>query len=431
MSVTAIPDLVGMLLMMGVLVWLRRMHSRERVDAWLLGLLFILIETVTSDLFRGTGFAHTSAHVAALDAYLAAGVTFGWAARQDMLPNHSQFPFFVLPAIPWFVLSTLYGLDLTRPALYISIALASLLLGVAFLLFRLQAPLRLRATLLAVHLAIWIPSLFMAFDRSPRLLVYWGLTCLYLLVAFSFRRQVRRGQIGGLVIVAGFVIWAACFFLHPVTSGHPVVDGLVEQIWTMQKFVVILGMLLTLLEGETERRKAEAMHDSLTGLPNRRLFDDRFAQALERSLRTGRSVALFLVDLDNFKEINDTYGHAAGDFALCSVADQLKRKVRSSDTLARCGGDEFCVIVNELTRREDCDRIAEVLREAITLSSPAEWGLGASVGYALFPDDAADAEQVLALADRRMYLQKSAGATAETSDLPPSSLGEFAGRRVR
>ena len=409
MSITAIPDIVGMLLMMGVLVWLRRKHLNESVDLWLLGLLFILVENVAAAVFRGSGLLHTSTHVAALDAYIIAGVTFGWASRQDLLPGRSHLPFFVLPAMPWFVLSTMYGLDLKQRGPYIAVALASLVLGVVFLLFRLHGSLRLRATLLAVHLAIWIPSLLMSFNGQLRWLVYWGLTCLYLLVALSFRHLLRRGQIGGLIIVAGFAIWAFCFLLHPLARGRPIFDDVVEQIWTMQKFVVLLGMLVALLESETDRRKAEAMHDPLTGLPNRRLFDDRLSQALERSLRTGRSTALFLVDLDNFKLINDTHGHATGDLALRAAAEQLQLKVRTSDTLARCGGDEFCVIINDLSRREDCERIAHALREAIARVSPADWRLAASVGYALFPDDASSASQLFALADRRMYQQKGHG----------------------
>ena len=104
--------------------------------------------------------------------------------------------------------------------------------------------------------------------------------------------------------------------------------------------------------------------------------------------------------------INDTFGHATGDSALRSAAAQLTLKVRSSDTLARCGGDEFCVIINELTRREDCERIAQSLREAVATNAPAEWRLAASIGYALFPEDAIDSAQLFAAADRRMYEEK-------------------------
>ena len=420
MIFSAVPDLVGMLLMMSVLGWLRRKYSDQSVDLWLLGLLLILIENASAALFR-SGLLHSGAHVVALDTYLLAGVTFGWAARQDSLPGLSHLAHFLLPAGPMLMLSTLYGLELTTIMPYLVISLASLALGSLFLLFRLSVSPGMRAGLLAVHFAIWVPSVLLAHAGHLRGLVYWGLTCLYLLVAFSFRRRVRRGQIGGLVIVAGFTAWALCFFIHPLTHGRSVLDPLVEQIWTTQKFVVILGMLLTLLEAETERRKAEAMHDALTGLPNRRLFDDRLSQALERSLRTARSAALFLLDLDHFKAINDTHGHAAGDVALRAAAQELQLKVRSSDTLARCGGDEFCIIVNDLGRREDCERIARALREAVARVAAPGWNLSASVGYALFPEDAVNDKQLFALADRRMYEGKAAASVRKESPALPLS----------
>ena len=427
MIFTAVPDLVGMLLMMGVLVWLRRKYSDQSVDLWLLGLLLILVENASAALFR-SGLLHAGAHVVALDCYLLAGVTFGWAARQESLPGLSHLGHFLLPAGPMLMLTTLYGLELRSLAPYVVITLASLLLGSLFLAFRLSASPRLRAVLLAVHCAIWVPSVALARSGHLRGLVYWGLAWLYLLVAFSFRRRIHRGQIGGMVIVAGFSVWALCFLIHPVTHGRTVLDPLVEQIWTMQKFVVILGMLLMLLEAETERRMAEAMHDSLTGLPNRRLFDDRLSQALERSMRTARSAALFLLDLDQFKAINDTHGHAAGDLALCAAAEQLQLKVRSSDTLARCGGDEFCIIINDLGRREDCERIAKVLREAVARVATPQWRLSASVGYAVFPEDAADGQELFALADQRMYEEK--GAACEPQESPVLSLDPNRPRRA-
>ena len=245
--------------MMGVLVWLRRRHSDEAVDFWLLGLFFILFEVVAVAVLRSSNLAHSLAHVAALDAYVIAGVSFGWGARQDLLPGKPHFPFLLLPAVPIFLLGTIYGLDSTSRTPYIAIAVVSLALGAAMLLLVSAVSLRFRLQLMLVHLAIWIPTLLMALHGQFRWVVYWCLTCLYLLVAFSFRHRVRRGKIGGFIIVAGFSIWAGCFLLHPAVRGHPISDGLVEQFWTMQKFVVILGMLLTLLEEETERRKAEAM----------------------------------------------------------------------------------------------------------------------------------------------------------------------------
>ncbi len=132
--------------------------------------------------------------------------------------------------------------------------------------------------MLPIHLAIWVPTLLLAMHAQLRWVIYWGLTCMYLLVAASFRGLVRRDHIGGLVIVAGFAFWAMCFFVHPLVRGVAPYDGVVDELWNMQKFFVILGMLLVLLEEQTGRRQDEAMHDPLTGLPNRRLFDDRLAR---------------------------------------------------------------------------------------------------------------------------------------------------------
>ena len=408
MSLISLPDIFGMLVLMGVLGWLRKRHRDDSVDLWLLGLFFILVESVAVAVLRGSSQLYEASHVIALDSYLLAGATFGWAARQDLLPGRSHLPFFALPAVPMLLMSTVYGLGVVSLPVYVYTAAASLLLGVAYLA-ALDASVRLRSVLFVIHGVIWIPTLYLAWQGNLRSVIYWELTCLYLLVAVSFRRRVRKGSIGGVVIVTGFTVWALCFYLHPFVRGGKY-EAVVEQVWNLQKFFVILGMLLTLLEDETERRKAEATHDVLTGLPNRRLFNDRLTQAIERSRRSGRSVALFVVDLNGFKQVNDTLGHGEGDRILCAAAESLQAKVRSSDTLARCGGDEFCVIVNELTRRTDCARIAAALcgaLEIVETGLPGETRLSGSVGYAVFPQEAANAEELFRLADRQMYERKA------------------------
>ena len=249
--------------------------------------------------------------------------------------------------------------------------------------------------------------LYLTVTGKTRWTVYWGLACLYLLVALSFRRRIRPGCIGAWVILVSFVMWAICFLAYPLAISHPSFTGLVEQIWNNVKFFVVIGMLIVLLEEETQRRKDEAMHDALTGLPNRRLFEDRLVQAIERSRRLGLSTAIFMIDLNGFKAINDTYGHQMGDVILRRTADCLKRRVRGADTLARCGGDEFTVIVNDLTRLESCARIADALHRAIEqVQVPGGLKLGGSIGYAVFPEEAEDEQTVWELADVRMYKQK-------------------------
>jgi diguanylate cyclase (GGDEF)-like protein len=303
----------------------------------------------------------------------------------------------------------MYGFDIFVSRAYLILGAASLVLGVLYIVLFLTGGRIFKARLLGIHIILWTPIAWMAAQSEFRLLVYWGLACMYVLVAVSFRRRIRRGGIGGLVIVTGFIVWALCFLTHPFVRNLPFYNDLTEQLWTMQKFVVIIGMLLLLLEDQTRRLQDEAMHDPLTGLPNRRLFDDRLVQALSRARRTGLSAAVFALDLDNFKQINDTHGHRSGDLVLIRAGQVLKSKIRSSDTIARCGGDEFNVIVNDLTRPSDCERIAEALRAAVAaveLPIGARFPLRGSVGYAVFPDDVAEPGELCELADIRMYKDK-------------------------
>lgn len=184
-----------------------------------------------------------------------------------------------------------------------------------------------------------------------------------------------------------------------------------EEVWNLPKYVVAVGMIMLLLEDQLEHNKYLALHDELTGLPNRRLFQDRLDSAIERARRTGSHVALLLIDLDDFKLVNDTVGHHAGDELLKHVGGLFTGRVRRSDTVARTGGDEFSVILEEPMTRADAARVGKTLTklldEPITFDGK-ELRVGASVGIAVFPDDAADSESLRIAADLRMYAGKSA-----------------------
>ncbi len=412
MNLLSLPEIAAMLILMGVLAWLRKQHRDRRVGLWMLGLSFVLLEAIASAFYSGVSPLSIAAQVVMLDAYLFAAITFGWAARQELLETNAPLPLFLIAATPLFLQFTAYALGFGSRQLFVDLSGASLLLGLVYLLWLFRGTARLRGTLLVLHLAIWGPIVFMAVHGFVEWLVYWGLAWLYLMVALSFRGSVQRNCIGGLVITCGFLLWATCFFVHPLVPNGSMYAALVDQVLKIQKFLVIIGMLLVLLEDETQRRKDEALRDPLTGLPNRRLFDDRLAQALERSRRSGLSVALFMVDLNGFKKINDTHGHPVGDQILQLAAARLQTVVRSSDTLARYGGDEFSVIINDLVRAEDCEQIAEALRWAVaSVTSPqlARITLSGSVGCAVFPSEALDPTPLCALADARMYAEKRAG----------------------
>lgn len=164
-----------------------------------------------------------------------------------------------------------------------------------------------------------------------------------------------------------------------------------------------------------ERYRHLAYHDMLTGLPNRRLFSDRMEQSIARARRKGHRVAVMVLDLDDFKIINDTHGHSAGDEVLIAVSQRLRKAVRESDTVARLGGDEFVVLLPETLHPQDAGTVAEKIIE--TIREPVEIGsrqyfLGVSVGLAIFPDHASTAEKLLQQADIAMYIAKRRGGSS-------------------
>jgi diguanylate cyclase (GGDEF)-like protein/PAS domain S-box-containing protein len=168
----------------------------------------------------------------------------------------------------------------------------------------------------------------------------------------------------------------------------------------------------------TERKRREdearflAYHDTLTGLPNRRLLDDRLRQALHLAQRRDARVAVMLVDLDDFKVVNDRLGHRAGDAVLREVAQRLAACVRKADTLARQGGDEFVVVIPDLQQEADCQVVAEKILRALEPPLRAdgeEFRIGASIGISLYPADASDGDALLRNADAAMYRAKQLG----------------------
>lgn len=155
-----------------------------------------------------------------------------------------------------------------------------------------------------------------------------------------------------------------------------------------------------------------AYHDSLTGLPNRRLFADRLEQSVARAKRDGSTVVVMLLDLDDFKIINDSHGHTAGDSVIKIAAARLRGCVRESDTVARLGGDEFVVLLPVVHHPRDAAAVADKIIEALQVPVPVgdrKYRLGVSIGIALFPDDGLSGEALMQRADGAMYEAKRGG----------------------
>lgn len=164
------------------------------------------------------------------------------------------------------------------------------------------------------------------------------------------------------------------------------------------------------LQSENESLAHQASHDSLTGLPNRAFFEGRLSRSLRNAIKHGDGLALLFLDSDRFKEINDRYGHAAGDEVLISVAGRVRAQLREHDLVARLGGDEFAVLLTPLQRVEDAQRIADKIAASMSLPVRLPDGQSVvtslSVGIAVFPDDGLTPAELLNAADAAMYQAK-------------------------
>ncbi len=166
--------------------------------------------------------------------------------------------------------------------------------------------------------------------------------------------------------------------------------------------------LAVALEQEQASRHA-AFHDPLTGLPNRVLFNDRLEHGLEQAKRHNRTLAVMFVDLDNFKSINDSYGHDVGDDVLQTIAARLKENIRGDDTVSRHGGDEFLYLLMEVGDERDIAVVAEKIIKAI--QTPCDISAGnlvimPSIGISIFPKDGITADTLIKSADKAMYQAK-------------------------
>jgi len=201
--------------------------------------------------------------------------------------------------------------------------------------------------------------------------------------------------------------------------------------WSTEQIVAVFNDM-------TERKNAEeviarqATYDLLTGIPNRALFIDRLSQETLRAERSGRGVGLIFIDLDDFKKVNDTLGHSAGDEVLRMTADRITRSIRNVDTAARVGGDEFAVIAPKLNDVGDAEPIAQRILSAMAAPMKVHGQdivTTASIGIAIYPTDSTDGEDLLRNADIAMYRSKHSGGNG--IEFFTAEMNERATRRIK
>jgi diguanylate cyclase (GGDEF)-like protein len=414
MNIELLPDLAAMASLLLILCFLRRRHRQEGVGLWIAGLLFIFLEAGAYSLYERSGPRHIPCHVIALDSYVIAGTLFLWAAVKPLAPQNKTKIYLAVTAGCLMGLQTIYGFDIYVPAPYRSITIIGLIAGVVTP-FVLERGFRLgRASWLPlVQLLIWGPVWIFASKGMFRDTAYYPLFVLYMCAAILFWLSLPKKSLGRIVIVVGFVLWSLVFLAHSWISNQPQYVDLAAEVWDWQKFLVTIGMLLVLLERQVAINEWHALHDQLTGLANRRCYEEKLDEAIRLAQRTGSKLALVMIDLDGFKAVNDTQGHDIGDLLLQFIARNLQKVIRPVDMLARLGGDEFILLMTNLPADLTRERIVAIANTRVkeTLSIPFSckgeaFVLSASTGVALYPEDTTDEVLLRRLADQRMYEQK-------------------------
>jgi len=404
MNYAFLPDLSALTILIVILILLRRNHPHHMSDIWLLGLFLTLVEAVAHTFYAPAGVPNKILHLIVVDCYLLAGLVFIWAGGDDSLPLRLRFISISLNALPLLAVNTLYGLHIKNVDAFYAAVVAGIVIGVTT-----SVSLRRSWWLATLYLCGWTGMGVVFHEGDYRLAVYWSLSCVYTIAALNFRYRLPRQSTGRLAILTGFSIWALCFLSHPWVVHYPAYADIASHVWNMQKSLILIGMLLVMLEEQVSNNKWLALHDELTGLPNRRLFEIRLADTIERSRKMNCGLLLFLLDLNGFKKINDSQGHQAGDQVLCEVAKNLCETVKDCDTLARLGGDEFVMIVSELEDSDAVVRMMEAIQCAVEkpiVVDGQQMSVTASLGTSVYPDDAEDATTLLRIADQRMYALK-------------------------
>lgn len=411
MNFSVLPNLIALAILVAVFRAILRQGTTERLPLWLAGWILVLVHFAAQFLDTGRGTWSLIATAINLDALLLAGVAF-LISVSTVVDADSRRQVLFASAIAFTALAYTDAViwDVTSKSFYYCL-IAMGLTATTVLFCKYYG----RVTLYAAGVLIGSCGIAGAVAWSvaqgaPGYGIDFLLAGVNFVVAMLFWRRYRRPSAGVLTTVGGFVLWGAVFPAAILLNSFAPSLKVDSEVWNIPKYLVAVGMILTLLEDQIATSKHLAYHDALTGLPNRRLLEDRLERALAHADRTGNKVAVLLLDLDHFKEVNDNFGHHIGDLALQEIVRRLACRMRAADTLARSGGDEFTV-VSTVVDSGGAEVLVADLESALSGSiniEGASFQTGLSIGVALYPDDGSNPDELHAAADEAMYAAKRA-----------------------
>ena len=433
MDWSRLPDVIAVALLTCAFASAARRSQTVDSGVWLVGWFMIVLHFTASMYDQMGGVVSMAATFLGMCALAWAGLLFTWAA----VPYRNRLSSRWMLGIMVFTNTSFIALAVFAPHAAWALDTVAVLFGALPLVVLL---LTLRTTnhsqrWLVVLIYCGLAAFLLTFQNRPGVGLDLALNAVfctvYLGACIHFCHAYWRATTGAFITIAGFFAWSMVFVVGPLTQAYLPGLHLQDEVWNLPKYLVAVGMILLLLEDQIEHNKYLALHDELTGLPNRRLFQDRLGSAIERARRLGTQAALLLVDLDHFKDVNDTFGHHTGDLVLARVGAVLGGRVRRSDTVARTGGDEFSIVLEEPTSRAEAELVSNSLIELLAEPFSVDQHtvvVGASVGLAIFPDDATDSEALSIAADLRMYSDKNQSREANNRTQPSKPTIEAPGK---
>lgn len=412
MNYDSLPSLIALAILVAVFRSIMRRSSDERLRLrlWLIGWVLVLLHFIAVFVDPGSGRWHGVMLAASLAALELAGITFLISFARVAPDRRRRRMLAAVLGASSVTYTTAIIWRLAGPWLWYGLT-ALAVAGVMLLIWHFFRELTAYvAGLFAGCLAFACVITIVIAKGRPELGVELILAAIYCFAGALYWQSYRRGTAGVLTSVLGLVAWGVEFPIRILLHDFAPSLSVPVQVWDLPEYFVAVGMILTLLEDQIKEREHLAFHDALTGVPNRRLLMDRLEQAFRHADRQQSKVAVLMIDVDNFKTVNDNFGHGFGDMVLKTVAARLTASMRASDTLSRTGGDEF-VVVGGISDSTGARALTSTLSSRFPVLLEAEGRLikiGISVGAALYPDDGHSADELLAAADRAMFLEKRA-----------------------